>query len=207
MSSPQSPPNAFVPFRDDGDDSLTSLVDVVFVVVFALATLITNAPPTVVQLAELPPDTGSPDDPTREVLPIVEITADGQPRLDGEPIIASQLVATLRPRFTGASRPAVVLRLVGSTGNAPLVEQELELRVLAAGARPAELLARLSELTAGIRARISYFCLQQPELRSIRWLETQYPRPAELAGGPVLAASVSRLAMTAIAASAGEVSA
>ncbi|MCB1216430.1 hypothetical protein KDL44_03505 [bacterium] len=106
-----------------------------------------------------------------------------------------------------AAHPAVVLRLVGSTGNAPLVEQELELRVLAAGARPAELLARLSELTAGIRARISYFCLQQPELRSIRWLETQYPRPAELAGGPVLAASVSRLAMTAIAASAGEVSA
>ena len=108
-----------------------------------------------------------------------------------------------------AALPAASLRLLGSGGHGPLSEQELELKLSLAGARPAELTAALSELTALARAQLSRFCLEQTELRSLRWLETAYPRPTELPGGPVLASSVSRLGLTMLSGStaAGEVNA
>lgn len=102
-----------------------------------------------------------------------------------------------------ASLPAAGLRLLSSGGQAPLCEQELELRLSVSGARPAELTAALSTLTAAVRARLSRFCLEQPELRSLRWLETSYPRPAELPGGPVIASSLSRLGLTLLSGTSG----
>lgn len=95
-----------------------------------------------------------------------------------------------------AALPAASLRMISSSGREPLIEQQLELKLTIAGARPAELAAALSELTALVRSRISRFCLEQTELRSLRWLETQYPRPTELPGGPLLASSVTRLGLT-----------
>ena len=103
------------------------------------------------------------------------------------------------------AHPAAVLRLVEAAGGYPVSEQQLELRILAAGARPAQLMQELSSLTMQLRSRISRFCLEQPELRSIRWLATDYPRPADLPGGPVLGSSVTRLGLTLIADNAGEV--
>jgi hypothetical protein len=95
-----------------------------------------------------------------------------------------------------AALPAASLRMISSGGREPLIEQELELKLTISGARPADLAGALSELTALLRSRISRFCLEQTELRSLRWLETQYPRPVELPGGPVLASSVTRLGLT-----------
>ncbi|MCB1186938.1 hypothetical protein KDL29_07195 [bacterium] len=106
-----------------------------------------------------------------------------------------------------AAHPAAVLRLVEQGGRYPVSEQRIELRVVVAGARPAELMNQLGSLSTAIRARISRFCLEQPELRSIRWQQTSYPRPASLAGGPVLASSVTELGLTAIAGNAQEVNA
>ncbi len=103
------------------------------------------------------------------------------------------------------AHPAAVLRLLRSGGQYPIAEQEIELRIITAGARPAQLAEQLSGLTTSLQARLSRFCLEQPELRSIRWLETRYPRPRELPGGPLLASSISRLGMTLLADNAQEV--
>lgn len=104
-----------------------------------------------------------------------------------------------------AAHPAVVLRMLSAGGTEPVSRQELELRIVAAGSRPDDLREQLARLTAALRSRLARFCLEQPELRSIRWLETSYPRPEGLAGGPVLASSVSRIGLTVVSANAQEV--
>lgn len=93
-----------------GDDStLLSLVDVVFVLVFALATMVASAPPSIVDLAHTDhrsSATSVQDDPP----PTLQITREGNLVLDGQAIERQQLVQTVQRRLAGRSTKTVLLK-------------------------------------------------------------------------------------------------
>ncbi|MBI2479072.1 MAG: biopolymer transporter ExbD [Planctomycetia bacterium] len=96
--------------RFENDSALVSLVDVVFVLVFGLATLVSNKVPTTVDMATTNSAARSASKNRDSTLPVLEITHEAALRLNGETIERQSLVPMLTHLLATQPKKAVLVQ-------------------------------------------------------------------------------------------------
>jgi biopolymer transport protein ExbD len=95
----------------NSDTTMLPMIDVVFILVIALATRVTQEQPTLVHLASLSDSAQSPIATPKNTTPIVEVASDGAMRLNGSPIAAGEALNLDRLFPVGAAQRVVLMRV------------------------------------------------------------------------------------------------